>query len=395
MAGLGSACTTGSTDDGSNGHGPGAAEPVPFRADRQLGVLRPPMAAGAVAAFDASVGTSAELIDTLQTLTSEIERLMSAQPATEVGEIRPPLDSGAVGVGAPPVGTSVVLGVGSSLFDDRFGIADRQPTELISMPTFRNDFLVRPERSNGDLVLLIAASSTQAVAHALHQIVRVTQPSLKLRWVQEGYNDLSSPSEGGAPTRNLMGFKDGTSNLDTTDDVVMDEHVWVQPGDAEPAWASGGTYLAVRVIRMLIEFWSTAALVRQEQIIGRHRDTGAPLGQSEEGEEPAFASDTENQAIAPTSHLRRANPRQANTGRLLRRGFSYLDGADDSGTLDQGLLFLAYQRSLNAGFLSAQSRLDGEPLEDYVQPVGGGLFYVVPGPGSGDGGWLGQGLFEG
>ena len=56
----------------------------------------------------------------------------------------------------------------------------------------------------------------------------------------------------------------------------------------------------------------------------------------------------------------------------------------------QGLLFLAYQRSLNRGFLAAQSRLDGEPLEDYVKPVGGGLFFVLPGPSQGD--WLGESL---
>ena len=69
-----------------------------------------------------------------------------------------------------------------------------------------------------------------------------------------------------------------------------------------------------------------------------------------------------------------------------------MNGAAADGTLDQGLLFLCYQRSLSRGFFEVQSRLDGEPLEDYVKPVGGGLFFVLPGPAEQDG-WLGESLF--
>jgi len=77
----------------------------------------------------------------------------------------------------------------------------------------------------------------------------------------------------------------------------------------------------------------------------------------------------------------------------LRTGFSYLNGVDPAGELDQGLLFIAYQRSLRSGFLAVQSRLDGEPLEDYIKPVGGGLFFVLPGAGPSPEGYLGQSLF--
>ena len=52
-----------------------------------------------------------------------------------------------------------------------------------------------------------------------------------------------------------MGFKDGTANLDPTRDDLMDAPVWVGAGDGEPAWAVGGTYQVVRVIRMFVEFW--------------------------------------------------------------------------------------------------------------------------------------------
>ncbi len=363
--------------------------PIPFRADRQLSVLRPPAAAGLFASFDVVGTTAEELSETLRVLSAEIERIMSGEPVEAVDEILPPPDSGILQT--EPSSTSITLGYGASLFDQRFGLADRAPDELILMPQFFNDRLVRPELSHGDLGLIIASDTHQGAVHALHQVVRVTTRKLQLRWVQEGYNQLLGPeADSIAPGRNLMGFRDGSSNLDTTDDGVMDEHVWVQPSDTEPAWAVGGTYVAVRVIRILVEFWSTAALVRQEQIIGRHRDTGAPLGQTTEGEEPAFASDPGDETVPLQSHIRRANPRSPGTGRILRRGFSYLNGAD-AGVLDQGLLFFSYQRALTTGFLEVQSRLEGEPMEDYIKPVGGGLFFVPPGPGTD--GWLGESLF--
>ena len=40
-----------------------------------------------------------------------------------------------------------------------------------------------------------------------------------------------------------------------------------------------------------------------------------------------------------------------------------------------------------------QERLDGEALEEYIRPLGGGFFVVLPAPG--DDGYLGQSLVEG
>lgn len=369
--------------------------PVPFGGMHQAGVLSAPAPAGAVAAFDVTTNDRDQLAATLERLSGEIARLMTDTAIEDSDDILPPADSGAVDAETGTAGVSVTVAVGSSLFDGRFGLAEARPRELVPMPLFRNDLLVRPERSHGDLSVTISAPSRQVAAFALHQIVRVTERRLRLRWVQEGFNELLPARRGGvAPARNLMGFRDGTSNLDTDDGAEMDRHVWVQDGDGEPAWAVGGSYQASRVIRMLIEFWATAALVRQEQIFGRHRDTGAPLGQDDEGAAPAFASDPSDDTVPPRSHMRLANPRTPGTGRILRRGFSYLNGADAEGRLDQGLLFLCYQRSLSSGFLEVQDRLNGEPLEDYIKPVGGGLYFVLPGPGDDADGWVGKGLFE-
>ncbi len=88
------------------------------------------------------------------------------------------------------------------------------------------------------------------------------------------------------------------------------------------------------------------------------------------------------------AHIRLANPRTESSQRnlILRRGFSYSRGFDRAGQLDQGLLFASYQRSLADGFLAVQARLAGEPLEEYILPIGGGFFFVPPGA-SDDGYW--------
>ena len=44
-----------------------------------------------------------------------------------------------------------------------------------------------------------------------------------------------------------------------------------------------------------------------------------------------------------------------------------------------GLLFVCYQHDLEKGFLTVQKRLNGEALEEYIRPIGGGYFFVLPG----------------
>ncbi len=370
--------------------GPEPPRAVPFRGAHQAGVTRSAPPSGAALGLDVDVGEREELVDLLRDLSETVEGLMADRPPAERDGGFPPSDTGIVGPDHPPTGTAVVLGLGASLFDDRFGLTGRRPPGLVPMPRFANDHLVADGRSHGDLSLVVSARSHEAVAHALRQVLRRTRGRVRPRWMQAGTNQPEpEPDEvrGTFTGRNLMGFKDGTVNPDPRHAAVMDDVVWVGAADDHPAWAVGGTYQAIRLIRMQVEFWDRTRLSEQEAIFHRRRDSGAPLGREHELDEPVFETEE-----ALRSHIGRIHPRGPGQPRfrMLRRGFNYANGLDGNDQLDQGLVFVAYQRDLETGFVGTQRLLDGEALEEYVRPLGGGLFFAPPAPARGE--FLGERL---
>ncbi|MEM7342536.1 MAG: Dyp-type peroxidase [Actinomycetota bacterium] len=375
LAATAAAACTSDTDEAAPSS---AAKRYAYRGAHQSGITAPPAAAGLVAGLDVRATSREELAVTLTQLGSTIEHLMEGREYEDRAGGFPPADTGIVGPGPAGSGLHVIVGYGESLFDERFGLAEQRPRELTRMPKFANDYLVRPERSHGDLSVTVSADDADTVTHVFRQIMRETRGDLIPRWMREGYNTLVPDWEPGiAPGRNLLGFKDGTANPDANDSDLMDDLVWVADGDDEPAWTVGGTYQAIRVIRMMVEFWDRTRLNEQEALIGRHRDSGAPIGFDNEADTPVLA-DLE-------SHIARANPRTpGRDDRIFRRGFNYVGGFDQNDQLDQGLIFLSFQRSLERGFIATQKRLDGEALEEYVRPLSGGFFFVPAPPADGE-----------
>lgn len=382
---------------------PAAGRAEEFRAAHQTGILGGPYAFGVVAALDSTAPDRAALGTALRTLSERIEALLHGDPLAAEGPTdltQPPADSGLLlDLEATQILRGATVSVGASLFDGRYGLAGVKPAELITMPAGLSSEQLDAARLHGDLLLVLQADQPDVAVHALRTLIRATGQWLTLRWAQETF---SRPDTIAAPdrvsTRNLMGFKDGTANPDASAADLMDDLVWTASSDGtaagaaeEPAWAAGGSYQAVRIIRMFVENWDATTLDHQQLTMGRQKVSGAPLGSKREADVPVYPADPDGKVIPRTAHIRLANPRDGEAKLMLRRGMSYSRGLDQAGQLDQGLLFVSYQSTLTA-FTEAQERLRGEPLEAFIQTNGGGFFYALPGPGSS--GWLGQSLIE-
>ncbi|MCK2220673.1 Dyp-type peroxidase [Actinomadura sp. ATCC 31491] len=367
-------------------------------------MLTGPALACLLAAFRCRDRDRAGLARTLRAVSAELDALMAGHaPAGATG----PAPSGRAAPGAtggPVADSALLLGqgrqpvvatlsVGASLFDARYGLAGRRPAELVPMTALANDRL-DPARLHGDLLVLFQADHPDVCVHALRRLTAAAGGSLVPVWSQDGFARPDALATRGATgNRNLLGFKDGTGNPDAADPALMDRVVWVGPGDGEPAWATGGTYVAVRLIRLFVERWDQVPEAAQERVMGRRKASGAPLDGVRETDAPRYAADPAGARTPLDAHIRLANPRTAGPEKaMLRRGFNYARGLDAGGLLDQGLAFVGYQRRL-ANFLAAQERLKGEPMEAFTRPEGGGFYFALPGaPGPGD--YLGRGLVE-
>jgi deferrochelatase/peroxidase EfeB len=381
---IGGARADARTTDGA----PPTAASYPFHGVHQAGVLTPGPADkqdfSCVAAFDLTTASKADLVGLMRTLTGRARFLTTGGTPPDLGVGQPPSDSDVLGPVVPADGLTVTVSVGSTLFD-HYDLAAAKPRRLTPMRIFPDDS-PDPAWLHGDLLVQLCANRPDTVHHAIRDITRHTRGAIAPRWKIEGYASPPRPSGTG---RNLLGFKDGTANPVGSTATGL---VWVDD-PTEPAWARGGSYQVVRLIRMLVEFWDRVSINEQENMFGRRRDSGAPLDGNTEFDIPNYPSDPHGSVIPLDAHIRLANPRTKATAdqRLIRRSYNYDLGLAANGDIQAGHIFMAYQQDVHRQFETIQERLVGEPLIDYVQPFGGGYFYVLPGVRD-QTDWYGRGL---
>lgn len=370
-------------DDAPRAHMGSMQGRVPFYGAHQAGITTPRPANGIIAAFDVVAMSLDDLERMLKALSARAAFLATGGPVAARDPKLPPADSGILGPVVTPDDLTITIGLGASLFA-RPWLAGLAPAKLTRMVEFPNDAL-DPDLCHGDLSIQFCANTQDTNIHALRDIVKNLSAFLVLRWMVEGsVPPVAAAADGSTPSaRNFLGFRDGSANPASGDAALMDRVVWTSAA-SEPGWARGGSYQAVRIIRNMVERWDRTPLAEQERIFGRNKVTGAPLDGgpgATEHDVPDYAADPDGAKTRLDSHIRLANPRTpASTANLiLRRPFNYSRGVMKNGQLDQGLIFICYQADLEQGFITVQTRLNGEPLEEYIKPIGGGYFFVPPG----------------
>ncbi|MFE3161925.1 iron uptake transporter deferrochelatase/peroxidase subunit [Streptomyces sp. NPDC059224] len=361
---------------------------VEFHGAHQAGIATAVQDRLHFAAFDVKTEDRDEFVQLLKDWTAAARRLTAGKAIGEGaygGLAEAPPDDTGEALGLKPNRLTLTIGFGPSFFE-RFGLKDSRPAALVDLPQFPGDNF-DSARTGGDLCVQACADDPQVAVHAIRNLARIGFGKVAIRWSQLGFGKTSSTTPDAQTPRNLMGFKDGTRNIAGTETDRLKKFVWVGDGDG-PAWMSGGSYLVARRIRMNIETWDRTSLQEQEDVFGRDKGEGAPVGKAKEHDAPFL------KAMKPDAHVRLAHPDSNDGITILRRGYSFTDGTDGLGRLDAGLFFLAYQRDVRNGFIPLQRRLSAsDALNEYIQHVGSAVFAVPPGVRDKDD-WWGRTLFS-
>jgi deferrochelatase/peroxidase EfeB len=394
-----------------------AAEP--FQGTHQAGVVTDTQRQAVLAAFDLTSGDRADLITLLKAWTQLSTSLTNGESVTipiytPSGASDTDAYADATGgsttddsfeaYGLGPNRLTVTIGFGRSLFvtadgEDRFGISKQLPDALVALPHFSGDELTAAD-SDGDLFVQACADDPQVAFHAVRSIARIAPDVATLRWTQIGF----SPDNTGGTPRNLMGFKDGTVNSNAHPPTDPDTVLWAGPEG--PSWMHGGSYLVYRRIRMALEHWDRLPPDQQEQVIGRNKLDGSPLGAA--GEFAALDLDQRDSSgaltIPATAHVRMAAPAVNNGAVIVRRAFSYNNGTTpfverwppwrQALEYDAGLLFLGYQKDPRTAFVPVFGKMAlSDALNQFTTHTASAVFAIPPGA-SGPGDWIGRTLLS-
>lgn len=288
-----------------------AGAAVEFHGAHQAGIATPVQDRLHFAAFDVTTEDRAEFVQMLKEWTAAARRMTAGKAVGEGaygGLAEAPPDDTGEALGLKPSRLTLTIGFGPSLFE-KFDLADRRPEALVDLPQFAGDNLDK-NRSGGDLCVQACADDPQVAVHAIRNLARIGFGKVVIKWSQLGFGKTSSTTPDAQTPRNLMGFKDGTRNIAGTETDRLKKFVWVDSAkDAKDApWMNGGSYLVARRIRMHIETWDRTSLQEQEDVFGRDKGEGAPVGKAKERDKP----------FLPHDEARRARPARA--PRLQPRG---------------------------------------------------------------------------
>ena len=163
---------------------------VPFHGRHQAGIVTPPQLFAGFVGFDVLAQDRDGLTALFQKLTRR-SRVLAAGVK--------PQDERVASEEPTPDSLTITLGVGASLFDDRFGLSGHKPRHLKAMPAFPDDRL-EPARCHGDLSLQVCAQHPDAVVHVLRDLARETQACCAPVGVRTPFSTRRGPRGRRAPS---------------------------------------------------------------------------------------------------------------------------------------------------------------------------------------------------
>jgi deferrochelatase/peroxidase EfeB len=357
----------------------------------QAGIRTPPQRYVFFMTFDLTSPRAADLQVLLARWSGGIAQLMKGKT---IGPVEPRRSDGAgfdtgETLELGPASLTVTVGLGPRVFTDTYGLAHQKPPLLRELKQLPSD-APKPEFTGGDLSLQACADDPQVAYHAIRDLARIAKDTgtAATEWTVMGFGRASA-GKGQTTPRNLLGFKDGTRNI--KDDSDFERFVWTKDG---PKWQRYGTYQVVRKIQMHIENWDTDRVSDQNNVLGRHKISGAPLTGINEFDTPDFTKkDADGKLIIPpTAHIRLAAHENNGGIKILRRSYNYTDGINQVGLLDAGLLFIAYMND-PAHFETLQAKLGAsDALNEYITHIGSAIFFVPPAPRKGS--YIAEALFR-
>lgn len=184
---------------------------------------------------------------------------------------------------------------------------------------------------------------------------------VKVLNVVNGFKDQSK--------KNLMGFEDGTSNIDQYDDRIF--AIENKPLKKD-SWMAGGTYLVSILFSIDLSKWELLACETQEKIIGRKKESNELL------------EEIENSHVS-LNRKHKYPPSDRRSLRIFRQGYNL--AYFDKGKYITGLSFNSFQESPYRTFetLSSGQWLGGkvfggddEKMSEIISVIDSGVFAIPP-----------------
>jgi len=365
---------------------PVAPQPAVIRQDysphetHQAGITTPVPAVTRLLAFTLTELAVEPLTKLLKLWSGDIQALMAGRPIP--GDPTPDLARTGVSL-------TITVGLGPRVFS-LAPLRSKRPDGFVEIPAMAHDRL-QERWCGGDLVVIVAADDATTVDYAARRLARDAATFARPGWVQDGSWRGTDASGEPVTGRNLFGQLDGSGN--PSGDLLA-QTVWA--ADPQP-WFAGGTTLVVRRIQMDLDFWDRTTAERQEKVIGRRLDTGAPLTGTVETDALDLAAVGESGApvIPLDAHARRSHPDENSARRMLRRGLNYTstEVVDGRPVTTAGLVFLAFCADLAEQFVPVQQRLDAnDALNDWTTAIGSAVFALPGGFAKDD--WIARALFD-